>query len=182
MRAYSSVNFEGFTIRANHGPGVLVGAVHLNPGSYFVWARLTLMVKVPELNQSPPPPPIEPYPSTTFFDQFVVLALGTAADYGYFQLKPEYQESIDMVSLMCAATISRASRARLYVSSSYPVPIHVVTTRILALQVEGLEEIAQGTYHFLGGVPQDEEEQLRDAVLRAKLTDLTRLSSFLKEE
>lgn len=167
MRGFSFVN--NGNIKVDSSGAVLVGQLELEPGSYLLWGKLSIGVNV----ATGYPPPAWPYTAGAAF-----LALGTTADQCYFGLKPEAGGNNSAVNLMCATTITRHQRARLYLQNLYPLATYGHFIRILALQVDQLAEREVGDGRI--NAPQDQEELLRDAIQRARLTDQTALSELLK--
>lgn len=159
MRAFSFENHTNLKIASGTGHN-LIGQLELDAGSYLVWGKLSLGVNV----QSGYPPPAYPYTAG-----MASLALGEADDIAFFGVKPDPGENNATLNLMCAATINRSRRARLYLINLYSVPVYCHAIKVMALQVDSLSE------HELGqdrrDAPEDKEERLRDALLKAKISD-----------
>jgi hypothetical protein len=140
----------------------LIGHLDLDAGAYMVWGKLSLGVNV--ATGYPPPP----WPNAV---GVASLVLGEADDRATFGVKPESAENNTTLNLMCAATINRSRRARLYLINLYPLPIYCHDIKLMALQVETLAEREVGEDRQ--DAPEDKEERLRDAMLMAKLSDRT---------
>ena len=167
MRGFYFENHNNLKIESGKGH-VLVGDIVLEAGSYMVWGKLSLGVNV--ASGYPPPP----WPDTV---GLASLVLGEADDQAYFGVKPDSAENNSTLNLICAATISRSRRARLYLINLYPLPVYCHDIKLMALQVDALAESEIGQDR--NEAPVDEEERLRDAIFKAKLIDRgwTRISS-----
>lgn len=159
MRGYSFENHNNLKI-VSGAPATLVGHLDLEAGSYLAWGKLSLGVNV--AGGYPPPP----YPHAT---GVAFLALGDADDTAYFGVKPDAAENNATLNLMCAATIPRSRRARLYLLNLYPLPVYCHHIRLMALQVDALVEREAGEDQQ--EAPTDEQERLRDAIMKGKVTD-----------
>ncbi len=149
----------------------LVGHLDLDAGSYMVWGKLSLGVNV----QGGYPPPPWPHAVGVAF-----LALGNADDQAYFGVKPSSAENNTNLNLMCAATIDRGRRARLYVLNLYPLPVYCHHIKLMALHLDSLVEREVGDDRM--DAPEDRDEALRDAILKAKLVDRATIRDFLDEK
>ena len=148
----------------------LIGQIDLEAGSYMVWGKLSLGVSV--AGGYPPPA----WPNAV---GVAALALGEADDIAYFGVTPESAENNTTVNLMCAATINRGRRARLYVINLYPLPIYCHDIKLMALQMETLAETEEGEDRQ--DAPEDKEEKLRDAILNAKLRTHISVRDFIHD-
>src|SRR5262245_49903250 len=126
MRGFYFENHNNLKIASGTSHN-LIGQLDLEAGAYLVWGKLSLGVNV----QTGYPPP--PYP---FAVGMASLALGDADDTAYFGVRPESSENNATLNLMCAATINRHRRARLYVINLYPLPIFCHSIKLTALQVD----------------------------------------------
>ena len=136
----------------------------------MVWGKLSVGVNV----ASGYPPPAWPDAVGV-----AALALGEADDMAYFGVKPESAENHCTLSLMCAATITPGRRARLYVNNLYPLPIYCSDIKLMALQMDTLTETEEGEDRQ--DAPEDKEERLRDAILKAKMSDRTKIRDLLDD-
>jgi len=140
--------------RPGGGPG-LVCELTLPAGEYLVWAKLELAISHSNPQQAG--------------GGQAALAFDTAHDVALVPLHLDTGAHIKTIALMLAAKTGRAHRARLYFTEAYGTPTYISHARIMALKVDGLEETRVGA--DWDRVPDDEQEKLRDAILRAKLTD-----------
>lgn len=159
MRGFYFENHNNLKIESGKGH-ILVGQLVLDAGSYMVWGKLSLGVNV----ASGYPPPPWPYATG-----LASLALGGADDQAYYGVKPDSAENNSTLNLMCAATINRSRRARLYLINLYPLPVYCHSIKLIALQVDTLTESEIGQDR--DEAPADEEERLRDAIFKARLID-----------
>lgn len=148
----------------------LIGHLDLEAGSYMVWGKLSIGVNV--AGGYPPPA----WPDAV---GAASLALGEADDIAYFGVKPESAENNTNLNLMCAATITRGRRARLYVINLYPLPIYCHDIKLMALQIDSLVETEEGEDRQ--DAPEDKEERLRDAILKAKFKDRISIRDFIDD-
>lgn len=159
MRGFLFENHTTVKVQSGTGP-ILLGHLDLEPGAYLVWGKLS--VGVNGISGYPPPP----WPDAT---GAAFLALGAADDMAFYGVKPASAENNGNISLMCAATITRGRRARLYLQNLYPLPVFCNFAKVMALQVETLTEREIGEDRQ--DAPEDAEERLRDAIIKAKLSD-----------
>lgn len=138
----------------------LIGHLDLDAGSYMVWGKLSLGVNV--ASGYPPPP----WPNAV---GVATLALGSADDIAYYGVKPESAENNTTLNLMCAATIDRSRRARLYLMNLYPLPVFCHSIKLMALKIDSLAEREVGEDRQ--DAPEDKEDRLRNAIFTAKLFD-----------
>lgn len=147
----------------------LIGHIDLEAGSYMVWGKLSLGVGTGDF------PPL-PWPHAV---GVATLALGEADDIAYFGVKPESAENNATVNVMCAATIDRGRRARLYVINLYPLPIFVHNIKLMALQIDKLAETEQGEDRQ--DAPEDKADQLRDAMVNPRIRDQIFIRDFIDD-
>lgn len=159
MRGFYFENHTGAKIESGKGQ-VLVAHLDLDPGAYMVWGKLNLGVNV----DSGYPPPA--WPDAV---GIVTLGLDRADDNAYYGVKPASAENNTSVGLMCAATIDRAQRARLYVMNLYPLPVFCHGIRLMALQLDSLSEHEVG--EDVQNAPEDTEARIRDLATRARAVD-----------
>ena len=148
----------------------LIGHLDLEAGSYMVWGKLSIGVNV--ASGFPPPP----WPNAV---GLASLALGGADDIAYFGVKPESAENNTNVNLMCAATINRGRRARLYVINLYPLPIYCHDIKLMALQIDTLTETESGDDRQ--DAPEDKDERLRDSLLRVSVHDRALIRDMIRD-
>lgn len=170
MRGYSFENHKNLKVVSGTGSN-LVGHLDLEAGSYLVWGKLSLGVNV--AGGYPPPP----WPDAT---GVAFLALGDSDDMAFYGVKPVSAENNTTLNLMCAATISRARRARLYLHNLYPLAVYCHSIKLMALEVDPLVERETGEDRQ--DAPEDEDDRLRDAILKAKLTDRLHISKLGRDE
>lgn len=169
MRGFYFENHNNLKIVAGTSHN-LIGHIDLEAGSYMVWGKLSLGVNV----ASGYPPPAWPDAVGV-----ATLALGEADDIAYFGVKPESAENNTTVNLMCAATINRGRRARLYVINLYPLPIFCHDIKLMALQLDTLAETEEGEDRH--DAPEDKADQLRDAILNARFRDRISIRDFIDD-
>ncbi|HKY45093.1 MAG TPA: hypothetical protein VJM50_18525 [Pyrinomonadaceae bacterium] len=148
----------------------LIGHIDLEAGSYMVWGKLSLGVNV--ASGFPPPP----WPHAV---GVATLALGGADDIAYFGVLPESAENNTTLNLMCAATITRGRRARLYIMNLYSLPIYCHNIKLMALQIDTLAETETGEDRQ--DAPEDKEDRMRKALLHVSVKDRSLIRDLIDD-
>lgn len=106
-----------------------VGELHVDAGSYVVFAKANIGTNV--AGGYPPPP-------SGFGGGLFELQFAGHHDDTYIAIKPESGDNQETAALMLAADTEGPNRVRLWFSNPYPLTVWVNSIRIVALQVDDL--------------------------------------------
>jgi hypothetical protein len=139
----------------------------------MLWGKLNVGINV----QGGYPPPAWPHAGGA-----AILALGDAEDQAYVGLKPDAAENNDSITLMFATHIDQNRRARLYVINTHPLPIYCNAIKLMAIQLESLDEDQSGQ-RATRYAPREEqeEEHIRTTLFRAEPIRHVVMEKLLKD-
>jgi hypothetical protein len=148
MDAFFFANHNSFPLDSVNTPGArVVGELELGPGKYVVFGRFNIGTNVTASE-----PPAYPHGSVV-----ATLSFAGVRDKATAQVKPEMGDNIEMLSVMLAGESGTNDRVRLYAHAVWPLRIHVLRARIVALRVDNLAKVEVGEDQTLvPGVPRDD--------------------------